>query len=110
MKKAEQMKMNDIAKFAFNEVMHEFFNTDNVVAKRLRTCSAWVYETEHYYILKSYNTYIACIIKATDTLIDVLREEYGYTSTSAQHIAKFDHDYGSGKWGVANRVTWRRVE
>ena len=60
---------------------------------RLRTCSAWVYETEHFYILKSYNTFIASYNKETHEFIDFLRFVYGFTSTSAQHIAKFRNDF-----------------
>lgn len=73
---------------------------------RLRTCSAWVYETKDYYFLRSYNTIVAFIDKITDTCYDVLRLEYGYTSTSAQHIAKFRHDYGNGKWGCEHEMRW----
>ena len=52
---------------------------------------------------------MAAIDVRTDTLYDFLRYVYGYTSTSAQHIAKFDKDYGRGKWGCANRVTYRDI-
>ena len=38
-----------------------------------------------------------------------LRAVYGYTSTSAQHISKFDKDYGRGTWGCKERVTYREV-
>lgn len=79
---------------------------DHSYAPRLRSCSAWVYETTNYYFLRSYNTIIACIDKTTDTCYDVLRMVYGYTSTSAQHIAKFRHDYGSGKWGCEHEMRW----
>ena len=66
---------------------------------RLRTCTAWIYESDNYYFLQSYSTIIAYIDKATDTCTDILRMVYGYTATSAQHIAKFRRDYGKGKWG-----------
>lgn len=78
-----------------------------VKGKRLRSCTAMVFETEGFYILKSYDTYVACICKYNDTLYDALRIVYGYTATSAQHIAKFAHDYGAGKWGVTERITGR---
>ena len=61
--------------------------------RRLRSCSASVYETDDYIVLKSYNTVVAFINKHTHELFDVLRYVYGYTSTSAQHISKFSHDY-----------------
>ena len=76
---------------------------------RLRTCNATVYETSKYYILKSYNTVIAFIIKDRDILVDILRLAYGYTSTSAQHIAKFNSDYGRAKWGCVQRITYKEV-
>lgn len=66
---------------------------------KLRTCNAVVYETPNYYWLMSYKTIVAFIDKESDTLYDVLRLVYGYTATSAQHIAKFSKDYGRGKWG-----------
>lgn len=74
---------------------------------RLRTCQATVYETSKYYILKSYNTVVAFIIKDKDILVDMLRYVYGYTSTSAQHIAKFNTDYGKAKYGCVQRVTYK---
>ena len=77
-----------------------------LLATRLRSCSAWVYETQNYYLLRSYNTIIAFIDKNTDTCYDVLRLEYGYTNTSAQHIAKFSRDYGKGKWGCEHKMRW----
>ena len=65
---------------------------------RLRYCSADVCETENYFILRSYATFIAVIDKNTRTCYDALRKVYGYTATSAQHVAKFRHDYPAGTW------------
>lgn len=62
---------------------------------KLRNCSAWVWETEHFYILQSYATMVAAIDKESNTMFDFLRYVYGYTATSAQHIAKFAIDYGA---------------
>lgn len=78
-----------------------------VKGKRLRSCTAWVFETEDYYILKSYETYVAVILKSADVMYDALRIVYGYTATSAQHISKFGHDYGQDKWGVHEKVVGR---
>ena len=72
--------------------------------RRLRSCSATVYDTSGYYILRSYNTVIACIDKRTGILYDFLRMVYGYTATSAQHIAKFAHDYAA-----QDGRTWRDI-
>lgn len=77
--------------------------------KRLRSCNVYVYETPSLYVLRSYNTVVAIIDKNTDTCYDFLRGVYGYTRTSAQHISKFDKDYGSGKCGCKKRVTYREV-
>lgn len=77
--------------------------------RRLRTCTAEVYKVGTFWALRSYNTTIAIIDTETDTLYDFLRLVYGYTSTSAQHIAKFRHDYGQGKWGCENVLTYRAV-
>ena len=114
MKRSEQLAINEQVLTLVND-----FNTTNNYTgnfKRLRSCSAEVApvidaETGEllYYVLRSYNTIVAAIDVRTDTLYDFLRYVYGYTSTSAQHIAKFDKDYGRGKWGCANRVTYREV-
>lgn len=79
------------------------------VGKRLRSCQAYVYETPSFYVLRSYNTVVAIIEKKTDTCYDFLRRVYGYTATSAQHISKFDHDFGRGEYGCKERVTYREV-
>ena len=114
MKKSEQLAINEQVLTLVNN-----FNTTNNYTgnfKRLRSCSAEVApvidsETGEllYYVLRSYRTIVAAIDVRTDTLYDFLRYVYGYTSTSAQHIAKFNQDYGRGKWGCANRVTYREV-
>jgi hypothetical protein len=66
-------------------------------------------ETPSFYVLRSYNTVVAIIEKSTDTCYDFLQLVYGYTNTSGQHICKFVKDYGRGKWGCAQRVTYREV-
>ena len=114
MKKSEQLAINEQVLTLVND-----FNTTNNYTgnfKRLRSCSAEVApvidaETGEliYYVLRSYRTIVAAIDVRTDTLYDFLRYVYGYTATSAQHIAKFDKDYGRGKWGCTNRVTYRDI-
>lgn len=76
---------------------------------RLRTCQAYVYETPSFYVLRSYNTVVAIIEKRTDICYDFLRGAYGYTNTSAQHISKFDKDYGRSVCGCKERVTYYDV-
>ena len=109
MKKEEQEKINEICYNIFDNAISELDKIpySSRISRNLRSCSASVYETENYYILRSYNTIIACIDKAHDILIDVLRTEYGYTSTSSQHIAKFNHDYCKGYWGCKYKFTSR---
>lgn len=108
MKKIEQANINSLCELAYKNAMEEF-ERENAYTScvRLRSCKAGVYETEDYYLLVSYRTIVAVINKATDVCYDVLRMVYGYTATSAQHIAKFRHDYGSGKWGCETVYTYR---
>ena len=108
MKRNEQLKVNTIAERVFVNAVKEL-SGKHVVYLRLRTCQAWVYETKHYYILRSYDTIIACISKKTGYLFDLLRKVYGYTNTSAQHIAKFSHDYGLSSYGCEKRYVWRDI-
>ena len=110
MTKYEQELANKEVVLAMERALGELYKENEekpVKGKRLRTCTAWVFETEDYYILKSYETYVAVILKSTDVMYDALRIAYGYTATSAQHIAKFAHDYGAGKWGVTEKVVGR---
>lgn len=88
----KQTTINTYVERAINTINND--GALNHVA-RLRTCQAKVLETEHFYILQSYNTYVAAIHKNTHEMFDFLRYVYGYTATSAQHIAKFAHDYGA---------------
>lgn len=64
---------------------------------QLRNCKAEVYETRHWFILRSYRTLVAAIHKDTHIGYDFLRYVYGYTATSAQHIRKFFDDYDADK-------------
>lgn len=109
MKKEEQRIINDSILKEWEKATKELECIGEYTINRLRSCSAEVLTTEHYHFLKSYNTIIAFIDKNTDTCYDVLRYVYGYTSTSAQHIAKFRHDYGYGKWGCTAELRYYQV-
>lgn len=111
MKKSEQIQINAVVDAAMTdfEKVSSCSVLNRVQWKKLRSCSAQVAHVDKYYVLMSYNTIVAIIDIETDTLYDFLRKVYGYTSTSAQHIAKFNHDYGFGSWGCENRYTWRDV-
>lgn len=95
MTKQEQKQVNQIVL----EKIDEFSNCKKTVhsVKALRYCDAMVYEYvndetgEVIYALQSYKTVVALIYG--NCLYDFLRYVYGYTATSAQHIAKFTHDY-----------------
>ena len=110
MKKQDQKKVNEIVLDTLEKAVKEIKSNTN--CKRLRTCQAYVYDTENYYILLSYNTIIACMDKETEDVFDALRFVYGYTPTSAQHISKFDAlvCYGGYKHNYSNeRFTWREI-
>ena len=118
MKKSEQKLENLNAEIHYDMFHDALYSATTSLCNehRLRSCSAKVFDLVDdttgevlYHILLSYKTIVAFIDPTTDTLYDVLRKVYGYTSTSAQHIAKFDKDYGRGKWGCANRVTYRDI-
>lgn len=78
----------------YQSALDEYHNQP-VAVKRLRYCTAVVYTTENFYILRSYNTIVAAIDRCNKRGADVLRCVYGYTATSAQHIRKFFNDYGA---------------
>ena len=110
MKKEKQAEINDICLDNYHAALSELSELDKPrEGKKLRSCKACVFETEHYYILRSYHTIVAVIDKDIDVLYDVLRWVYGYTSTSAQHISKFEEDYCKGKWSCAERLTYRSL-
>lgn len=92
-----QEAVNFCVKQNFNRAMNELQTKGYIAQKRLRSCTACVYETENYYLLQSYNTFIASVNKEDSKLFDALRMVYGFTSTSAQHVSKFWHDYGYGE-------------
>lgn len=108
MTKQEKEKKNKEIEREWNKASAEYDKEYPIkTSKQLRSCTALVYETSNYYFLQSYGTIIAFIDKATDTCYDVLRLVYGFTRTSAQHIAKFRHDYGLGKFGCEHELTYK---
>ena len=102
MTRREQLIINDYCEREIPIVESELANIVSV--KRLRTCQAYVYETDSYYILKSYSTFVAFIRKGDCECFDILRNVYGYSATSAHHIAKFKNDYHA----VSTQI-WREV-
>lgn len=108
MTKKEQIADNAIIEQYIDELNAEISVNGLQYVERLRSCSAYVYETKHFKVLRSYNTIVAAVYyrtpEAAPVFIDFLRLVYGYTSTSAQHIAKFKDDYCSNSGFF---YTWR---
>ena len=102
MTRREQLIINDYCEREISIVNAELGKILSV--RRLHKCQAYVYETDSYYLLKSYSTYVAFIRKSDCECFDILRNVYGYTATSAQHIAKFKNDYHA-----VSTQTWREV-
>ena len=91
---------NDIVKDFLNEwqiVWNDSAFSDYLLSvKQLKRCNADVYtfkmpDGTFLYVLKSYATFVAAIYENVG--YDFLRYVYGYTATSAQHIAKFMNEY-----------------
>jgi hypothetical protein len=94
MKRAEQEMHNEIAMDIYAEAMKEFHaGVENGMFYRLDNCQAYYIYTDNFILLKSYNTFVAMIDQRTGELADVLRMVYGYTTTSAKHIAKFRNKF-----------------
>lgn len=94
MKKQEQLSINSKIELDLDKLDDVFCKTpeDKMPPKiRLNHCQAWTQDFEGFTVLWSYNTGVAVYDRTTDTLYDILRGVYGYTATSAQHIAKFRH-------------------
>ena len=64
-----------------------------VEEKPFKKCKATVGRAGKYIYLRSYNTVVAFIDTEDAAGYDILRTEYGYTATSAQHISKFFDTY-----------------
>lgn len=92
MKRWEQENINDVAMAIYADGMQQF-HSDKAWRSldRLDNCQAWIIQLDDFILLKSYNTVVAVFEKNTGFLADVLRVVYGYTTTSAKHIAKFRH-------------------
>lgn len=105
MKKDQQVVMNEYVLQNYSIMMDEF-NENWYNSVQLRSCQACVYETENYFVLKSYSTIVAFIDKNNGQKFDILHKVYGYTSTSTQHIAKFFSDYGDFR---VSTYTYREV-
>lgn len=105
MKKEEQIKINKIVISHFEDAMNQLKERPLPVKERLYNCQAYIEKTPEYIILTSYDTAVAVYSKLTGCVYDALRYVYGYTATSAQHIAKFRN------WVRENeRLYWDQIE
>lgn len=102
MNKVLQRRVNTNSVKIFNTAMREYYaeqckNGTVTKGKRLRSCSARVYETENFFLLQSYSTMIAAIRKRDWVCVNVMRHEYDFSdctgATSTQHFYKFVKDY-----------------
>ena len=88
-----QSKTNELVVHAYENCMAEYdaLRQRGIIprAERLYSCNAVTIECGEYVLLRSYNTIVAAYDGSTDAMYDFLRYVYGYTVTSAQHIAKF---------------------
>ena len=107
MKKVEQRAINTKVEHAIERYNAITKSGDLEKLCRLRTCKATVYESPFYLVLQSYNTVVAFIDKDNMTLYDFSRYVYGYTATTAQHIAKFANEYDVSH---SDRYIWKEVK
>ena len=86
-KKEKQIEVNKNAMIGM-----DLWNESVVVESRERLyhCNAFILHLDNHCIaLQSYGTFVALFDEESGYLYDLLRYTYGYTATSANHIAKF---------------------
>lgn len=103
-KEWRQWEENRECECEWKSMVNEFESAVNPSIMQLRSSKARVVELCDYFVLVSYNTAVAAINIHTGVLYDMLRKVYGYTATSAQHIAKFANDYNA-----TDVMRWREV-
>lgn len=75
---------------------------DNATITRIDYCQCGYIVWGRYIFLVSYNTMIA-YIDENGVLVDILRLVYGYTATSAKHIAKFRNKFPNFVYSITYR-------
>lgn len=103
MTKAEKKRINDACILAWSLCREAIAKDGTPRFERLRTCQAHTEFYNDYIVLVSYSTPVA-FIDEKGRLFDVLRLVYGYTATSAQHIAKFKQDF---KWAWSSAYCYK---
>lgn len=107
MKKAEKKLMNELCERAYDEAM-VVYKAEHYGKPwaRLYTCSADYCRLGKFIYLRSYSTVVAIIDTELNECYDVLRMVYGYTATSAQHIAKFYNKFSRELPCQPNLLRW----
>lgn len=93
MKKELQLKINTEVLNSW-EHAKKVWNTipDNATITQIDHCQCGYIIWGSYIFLVSYSTMVA-YIQGDGVLFDILRLVYGYTATSAKHIAKFRNKF-----------------
>ncbi len=110
MKKQEQYSINHIVMIHRNKAIEEYLMVKpwETVSEypRLYSCNARIISLPRYTLLLSYSTIIACYCKSTNTVYDLLRYDFKYTTTSNQHITKFIKFIGNTS---TTKLTYKEV-
>lgn len=101
MQKQENMLVENAWKIAKSVWHSQSIEIDET--ERLDYCKAWWYKAGGYIFLVSYNTCVA-FVDENGNMYDILRLVYGYTATSAKHIAKFRNQISH-----VSEHAWREV-
>ena len=90
MKKNDQIEINTYVENTVNDI-NALLRTYYAPIKwqQLYRCSADTCVVGVWILLRSYSTIVAAYNVESGEMFDFLRLVYGYTATSAQHIAKF---------------------
>lgn len=100
MKKNEQIEINTYVENIVNDINALLRTEKQIQWKQLYHCSAGTCIVKgDWILLRSYSTIVAAYNIYNAELFDFLRLVYGYTSTSAQHIAKF-RNYCRDEFGI----------
>ena len=102
--RAKQLYDNAMVEYVINRYNNDDTKHDGKF-RQLYSCRAWYADMGNWIVLKSYNTIVALFSKETECVYDFLRYVYGYTATSAKHIAKFRNLYVYRK-----TYTWREIK
>lgn len=88
-KKLEQHVENAVVYSVYTQYLKAKKTHGTRFVGTLYDCKAEIWETYGFTILRSYDTEVAVIRHSDMHCYDFLRLVYGYTATSASHVAKF---------------------